>query len=83
MAFYLSLVAHPPQTKSIKFAIQRSSNGLPDAGLAHPGRANQEQDGSINTALEGAHSQELRDSSLHVLETIVVRLKCDARLLEV
>ncbi len=55
MALDLRLVAHAAQAESVKFAAERCGNRFADAGLTHPRRAHQQQNGSINTALEGAH----------------------------
>ncbi len=75
MALDLGLVAHAAHREAIELPAQRLGDGAAHGGLAHPGRADQQQDGATHVALEGALGEELDDPLLDVLEAVVVAVE--------
>jgi hypothetical protein len=45
---------------------------FPERGLAHPGRADEAQDGALQVLLQRPHRQVLHDAVLHLLQVVVV-----------
>ena len=66
------LVTHAAQTEAVELAIQRIGDGFANAGFAHPGRAHQQNDGTLHFAPQGAHGEELDDAVFHIIQPAVV-----------
>ena len=72
MALDLSLVADAPHREAVEFAPQGLGDGVADGGLAHTGRAYQQDDGTCDLSLHDAEGEELQDALLDVLQAVVI-----------
>ena len=75
MPFDLGFVTHATHAESIELAAEGVGDGMADGGFAHARRADQQENGTADFALEGAFGQELDDTVFHVVETIVVTVQ--------
>ncbi len=75
-------VAHASETEAVELPSQSISHGASDAGFTHAGRANQQENGAADLALESAHGKELEDALFDVIQAIVMRVECLPRMAE-
>ena len=83
MALDLGLVTHTANAEAVERPTKRLGDGLADAGLAHPGRADQQHDRAADLAFPGPYGEEFEDAFLDVVEAGMVLVEDLARMLEV
>ena len=72
MALDLCLVPDAAHGEAVEASTQGVGDGASNGRLAHPGRADQQDDRAGDLALHNAHGEELKDTVLHVREAVVV-----------
>src|SRR5690606_16433888 len=75
MALDLGLVTHAADTEAVEGPAEAFGNRVADAGLADPGRADQQDDRAAHRALEGAQGEKLENALFHILQAIVVAVE--------
>ena len=75
MPLDLRLIPHAPERESIELAIQRRRDGTAQRRLANTGGTDEEQDGPGDLTFHLAHTEELQDAFLDVLQALVVAVQ--------
>ena len=83
VALDLRLVAHAADAEAEERPAEAFGDGLADTGLAHPGRADQQDNGAADFAFPGPNGKELRDPILDVVQPGVMLVEDFARMGEV
>src|SRR5690606_20085240 len=72
VAFDFGFIAHAAHAEPVELTAQGIGYRTPNGGFTHPGRAEQQQDGTTHFALEGAFGQELDDTVFYIVRAVVV-----------
>src|SRR6185436_1900578 len=83
MAANLCLVAHAAQRQADELAVHRSRDRLGERGLADARRTDEGEDRRLRLLHQRSHREEFEDAILDLLETVVVFVEDELRLLEV
>ena len=79
MAANLGLVMDAAEAHPDELAAHGPGDALAQAGLAHAGRAHEQQDRAADGVREGAHREVLEDALLDLLQTVVILVQDHAR----
>ena len=75
MTFDLCDVGQTSYAKAMVLSIERSGDRFSNRGFAHPGRPNKAQYFALYRASELANGDELEDTILHILQTVMILVK--------
>lgn len=75
MSLDLRHISQPPHTDPVELPLERSGDGFGDARLSDSRRSNEADDLSLDGSTKLSDGEELEDSILDGLETVVIRVE--------